>query len=99
MTTRKFVHVLNVVVAYIGMEIVFGNARIVIIQKKTKRIRYAIDIVIFHEEVKGMKRDELKSQIDDLMNQYANEEIDGATYSQKMMKLTTSAQNDDEDDE
>jgi len=32
-----------------------------------------------------MKRDELKSQIDDLMNQYANEEIDGATYSQKMM--------------
>lgn len=46
-----------------------------------------------------MKRDELKSQIDDLMSQYANEEIDGATYSQKMMELTTSAQNDDEDDE
>jgi len=46
-----------------------------------------------------MKRDELKSQIDDLMNQYANEEIDGATYSQKMMELTTSAQNGDEDDE
>lgn len=33
------------------------------------------------------------------MSQYANEEIDGATYSQKMMELTTSAQNDDEDDE
>lgn len=46
-----------------------------------------------------MKRDELKSQIDDLMRQYANEEIDGATYSQKMMELTTFAQNDDEDDE
>lgn len=28
-----------------------------------------------------------------------NEEIDGATYSQKMMELTTSAQNGDEDDE
>ena len=46
-----------------------------------------------------MKREELKSQIDDLMRQYANEEIDGATYSQKMMELTTSAQDDDEDDE
>ena len=28
------------------------------------------------------------------MQQYANEEIDGDTYAQKMMKLTTSAQND-----
>ena len=47
--------------------------------------------------VKEMKRDELKSQIDDLMSQYANGEIDGITYSQKMMELTTSAQNNDDD--
>ena len=32
-----------------------------------------------------------KKQIDELMNQYANEEIDGDTYAQKMMELTTSA--------
>lgn len=37
MTTRKFVHVLNVVVVCIGMEIVFGNVQTVIIQKKIKR--------------------------------------------------------------
>ena len=29
------------------------------------------------------------------MKQYANEEIDGDTYAQKMMELTTSAQDDD----
>ncbi len=39
-----------------------------------------------------MGREELKSQIDELMRQYADEEIDGATYSQKMMELTTSYQ-------
>ena len=33
---------------------------------------------------------ELKEQIDELMRQYANEEIDGATYVQQMMKLTSS---------
>lgn len=44
-----------------------------------------------------MTRDELKEQIDELMNQYADEEIDGTTYAQKMMELTTSAQNDDDD--
>lgn len=38
-------------------------------------------------------RDELKEQIDELMRQYAAEEIDGATYAQRMMDLTTSAQN------
>ena len=27
--------------------------------------------------------------------QYANEDIDGDTYAQKMMELTTSAQNED----
>ena len=41
-----------------------------------------------------MTREELKSQIDALMQQYDDEEADGATYMQKMMELTTSAQND-----
>ena len=36
-----------------------------------------------------MEREELKEQIDDLMQQYADEEIDGATYAQKMIELTT----------
>lgn len=44
--------------------------------------------------VKKMSREELKEQIDELMRQYADEEIDGDTYAQKMMELTTSAQND-----
>jgi len=42
-----------------------------------------------------MTRDELKSLIDELMTQYDNGEIDGATYSQKMMELTSSFQDDD----
>ena len=41
-----------------------------------------------------MTREELKEQIEELMRQYADEEIDGATYSQKMMELTASAQNE-----
>lgn len=49
-------------------------------------------------EVKKMTRDELKEQIDELMREYADEEIDGATYAQKMMKLTTSAQNDNDEE-
>lgn len=44
-----------------------------------------------------MTREELKAQIDELMRQYADEEIDGATYARKMMELTTSAR--DESDE
>ena len=39
-----------------------------------------------------MTREELKEQIDELMKQYANEEIDGDTDARKMMELTTSAQ-------
>ncbi|WP_328903325.1 hypothetical protein OHR86_28390 [Streptomyces sp. NBC_00441] len=39
-----------------------------------------------------MDREELKAEIDELMRQYDKEEIDGATYSQKMMELTASAQ-------
>ena len=35
MTMKKFVHALNAVVAYIGME-KFGNAQIAIIQRKIK---------------------------------------------------------------
>lgn len=40
---------------------------------------------------RNMTREELKEQIYELMRQYADEEIDGATYAQKMMELTTSA--------
>ncbi len=39
-----------------------------------------------------MDREELKAAIDELMRQYADEEIDGATYAEKMMELTSSAQ-------
>lgn len=39
-----------------------------------------------------MDRAELKSQIDELMRKYQDGEIDGDTYSQQMMDLTTSAQ-------
>jgi hypothetical protein len=49
-------------------------------EKKQKKTKELID------------REELKSQIDELMRQYDNEEIDGATYAQKMMELTTSYQ-------
>ena len=45
-----------------------------------------------------MTRDELKSQIEDLMDQYDKEEIDGATYAQQMMDLTTSFQSEKQDD-
>ena len=46
-----------------------------------------------------MTREELKEQIEELMRQYDEEEIDGATYMLKMLNLTRSAQseNDDED--
>ena len=40
----------------------------------------------------NMDREELKVAIDELMRQYADEEIDGATYAEKMMELTSSAQ-------
>jgi len=39
-----------------------------------------------------MDRDELKSQIDELMRQYQDEEIDGEAYARLMMELTASAQ-------
>ena len=41
-----------------------------------------------------MKREELKAQIEELMRQYAEGEIDASTYASKMMELTSSAQND-----
>ncbi|EUB15770.1 hypothetical protein HMPREF1508_0925 [Shuttleworthella sp. MSX8B] len=41
-----------------------------------------------------MTREELKAQIDELMRQYSDKEIDGATYAQKMMELTASARNE-----
>ena len=46
-----------------------------------------------------MNREEPKEQIDELMRQYDEREIDGSTYAQKMMELTTSAQNEIDDDE
>lgn len=53
-------------------------------------------------EAKGMdikmKREELKEQIDELMKQYADEEIDGDTYAQKRMELTTSARDEKDED-
>jgi hypothetical protein len=39
-----------------------------------------------------MDRTELKAKVDELMRQYDEEEIDGATYAQAMMELTSSAQ-------
>ena len=45
-----------------------------------------------------MTRDELKERIDELMSDYADEKIDGATYLTKMMELTTSSQNENIDD-
>lgn len=45
-----------------------------------------------------MTREELKEQIDELMRQYAEEEIDGATYARQMMELTTSAGNKTNED-
>ena len=45
-----------------------------------------------------MTRDELKEQIDELMREYADEEIDGATYAQKMMELTTSTHNNNDEE-
>ncbi|MDR0883475.1 MAG: hypothetical protein LBN05_02560 [Oscillospiraceae bacterium] len=46
-----------------------------------------------------MGREELKNQIDELMRQYADEEIDSATYSQKMMELTTSYQDESQEED
>ena len=44
-----------------------------------------------------MTRVGLKAQIDELMYQYADEEIDGATYVEKIMELTTSARDENAD--
>ncbi|MFF3725662.1 hypothetical protein ACFYYM_25190 [Streptomyces erythrochromogenes] len=40
----------------------------------------------------SMDRTELQAKIEELMRQYHDEEIDGATYFQAMMELTASAQ-------
>ena len=45
-----------------------------------------------------MTRDEIKSKIDDLMDQYDKEEIDGATYAQQMMDFITSAKGEEQGD-
>ena len=45
-----------------------------------------------------MTKEELKEQIDELMRQYDEGEIDGGTYAQQMMELTSSARNKIEED-
>ena len=45
-----------------------------------------------------MNREELKEKIEELMQQYANEEIDGDSYFQKMMELTSAAQEENDED-
>ena len=55
------------------------------------------EAIKFKEDMQ-MTREELKEQIDELMRQYADEEIDGATYAQRMMELTTAAQNERDED-
>ena len=45
-----------------------------------------------------MNSKELKAQIDELMRQYADGKIDGDTYASKMMELTSSVQNDTNED-
>lgn len=58
------------------------------------RLQYAI-LTVGGEK---MNREDLKEQIDELMRQYSEEEIDGATYAQKMMELTTTVQNENDED-
>lgn len=47
---------------------------------------------LFGKSKEEKERKELKSQIDKLMKSYDDEKIDGDTYFQKMMDLTTSTQ-------
>ena len=71
------------------------------IESEGEKIYEALKETIDEEENEGgekMTREELKEQIDELMRQYADEEIDGDTYAEKMMELTTSAQNETNED-
>lgn len=43
-------------------------------------------------------REELKEEIAELMREYDEEEIDGATYAQKMIELTLSVQKENNND-
>lgn len=45
-----------------------------------------------HWREEQMERRDLKAQIDELMRQYQDGEIDGETYAQQVMELTTSSQ-------
>ena len=45
-----------------------------------------------------MKREEVKQQIDDLMQQYSNEEIDGETYFKNMMEVVTNGRDNKDED-
>ncbi len=45
-----------------------------------------------------MTREEIKEQVDELMRQYDQEEIDGATYAQKMMELNALVRSEIDED-
>ena len=45
-----------------------------------------------------MTRDEVKNEVDELMRQYDDEEIDGKTYSRKIMELSARAKEENQDD-
>ena len=45
-----------------------------------------------------MTREELQGQIDELMRQYADEEIDQSTFAEKMAELTIYSQNETDED-
>lgn len=81
--------------------IMFGgvpNVAIRIAYLRTIYMRTRMIIAITVDGGTHMTREELKNAIDKLMQQYANGEIDGATYSQRMMELTASAQSEIDDE-
>ena len=47
---------------------------------------------LFGKSKEEKERKELKGKIEKLMKSYDNEKIDGSTYMEKMMDLTTSYQ-------
>lgn len=47
---------------------------------------------LFGKKQKDNDREELKGKIENLMNQYDKEEIDGDTYFKKMMNLSSDYQ-------
>jgi hypothetical protein len=56
-------------------------------------------VITYGKGENKVSREDLKSLIDELMRQYADEEIDGTTYTQKMIELTTSCQVENQADD